>query len=210
MPDVLSEAQRHECMSHVHSRDTGPERAVRRELWCRGYRYRLNVRKLPGTPDIVLAKYRTVIFVNGCFWHGHKGCPKFVMPKSNVEFWSAKIARNQARDLLNTQRLESLAWSVVTVWECELSADRIGAATERVEAELREGLARWDEYNAKRRENRAFALSQARRHREIIAQVEAELAAQTGTPFRFREPPDDGEATTFDVVADGGPGEWEE
>lgn len=87
MPDSLTLQQRHLCMSHIRSKDTSPELKVRRELWRRGYRYRVNVRSLPGTPDIVLGRYRSVIFVNGCFWHGHEGCRKYTVPKSNVEFW---------------------------------------------------------------------------------------------------------------------------
>ena len=82
MPDPLTLQQRHLCMSHIRSKDTSPELKLRHELWRRGYRYRTNVRRLPGTPDIVLGKYRTVIFVNGCFWHGHKGCRKYTVPKS--------------------------------------------------------------------------------------------------------------------------------
>ena len=96
----MTPEQRHDCMASIHSEDTRPEQAVRRELWHRGYRFRKCVRTLPGTPDIVLPKYRTCIFVNGCFWHGHKGCSKFVMPKTRTEFWENKIARNQERDLV--------------------------------------------------------------------------------------------------------------
>ena len=103
MPDPLTLQQRHLCMSHIRSKDTSPELKVRRELWRRGYRYRVNVRSLPGTPDIVLGRYRSVIFVNGCFWHGHEGCRKYTVPKSNVEFWKEKVARNRERDLLNNQ-----------------------------------------------------------------------------------------------------------
>lgn len=99
MPDILTPDQRHKCMSHIRSRNTKPEVKLRKELFRLGYRYRLNVKGLDGRPDIVLAKYRTCIFVNGCFWHGHKGCPKFVLPKTNVEFWLAKIENNRERDL---------------------------------------------------------------------------------------------------------------
>ena len=125
MPDCMTPEQRHDCMASIHSEDTRPEQAVRRELWHRGYRFRKCVRTLPGTPDIVLPKYRTCIFVNGCFWHGHKGCSKFVMPKTRTEFWANKIARNQERDLVNIQRLESIGWSSITVWECEIGKSSI-------------------------------------------------------------------------------------
>ena len=110
MPDTMTPAQRHDCMSRIRSKDTTPEKTVRNELWRRGgYSYWLNDRSLPGTPDLVLPKYRAVIFINGCFWHGHKGCSKYVVPKSNVDFWKAKVARNIERDLLSAQRLDILA-----------------------------------------------------------------------------------------------------
>ncbi len=91
MTDKMTPEQRHRCMASVHSKDTKPEMLVRRYLFGCGFRYRLHVRSLPGSPDIVLAKYKTVIFVNGCFWHGHEGCPLYRMPKSNVVFWRKKI-----------------------------------------------------------------------------------------------------------------------
>lgn len=113
----MSAKQRSECMSHIHSKDTGPELAVRRGLWRRGYRFRIYVRSLPGTPDIILTRYRTAIFVNGCFWHGHKNCKLYTIPKTNVDFWTEKVRRNQDRDQLKIQRLESLSWNVITIWE---------------------------------------------------------------------------------------------
>ena len=182
MPDLMTPLQRHECMSHIRSKGTRPEQAVRRELWLRGYRYRLNVRSLPGSPDIVLPKYRTAIFVNGCFWHGHKGCPKYTVPKSNVEFWKAKVARNQERDLLNTQRLESIAWNVITVWECELAKANLATAMDRIEAEIKANKVKWDNYTVRRRQDRRFALEQARRRREMEAIVEAELNLEFRIP----------------------------
>ena len=175
MSDVLTPAQRHECMSHVRSKNTTPEKAVRNELWRRGYRYRLNDRRLPGTPDLVLPKYRAVIFINGCFWHGHKGCSKYVVPKSNVDFWKAKVAKNIERDLQNAQRLDILAWTVITVWECELSKKNLEGTINRIEADLRAAKEKYETYCARRRESREFARLQAKKHREILAQVEAEL-----------------------------------
>lgn len=124
---MTTSAQRSYNMSRIRSGNTTPERTVRRELWSRGYRYRLNDRRLPGTPDLVLPKYRAVIFINGCFWHGHRGCTKYVEPKTNAGFWKDKIARNIARDELNAQRLDTLAWTVITVWECELSKKNLDA-----------------------------------------------------------------------------------
>lgn len=187
MPDPLTPRQRHDCMSHIRSKDTRPEQAVRRELWRRGFRYRLNVRSLPGTPDIVLPGYRTVIFVNGCFWHGHRGCSKYTVPKTNVEFWKAKVARNRERDALNIQRLESIAWNVITVWECELSKAGLPATIDRMEAGIRANRARMEEYVARRRQDRRFALEQARRRREIAAIVEAELKLPFHIPAGVRK-----------------------
>jgi len=174
MSEVSS--QRSYNMSRIRSKKTTPERIVRNELWRRGYRYRLNDKRLPGTPDLVLPKYRTVIFINGCFWHGHRGCPKYVAPKTNAQFWKEKIARNIARDELNAQRLDTLAWTVITVWECELSKkDDLSATISRIEADLQAAKTKYEHYLSIRRENREFARLQAKKHRKILAQVEAEL-----------------------------------
>lgn len=120
MTDTMSAEQRHQCMASVHSKDTKPEMLVRRFLFSRGFRYRLHVRSLPGSPDIVLPKYKTVIFVNGCFWHGHDGCPLHRVPKSNVEFWVSKIEKNKKRDQREYSLLKKMGWKVLLVWECQL------------------------------------------------------------------------------------------
>ena len=122
MTDVLTLTQRHYCMSHIRSKNTKPEILVRKWLWQHGFRYRLNVKDLPGRPDIVMRKHRTVIFINGCFWHGHVGCSKFVIPKSNVEFWENKIRTNKARDEKNHRLLREAGWNVIVIWECRLKA----------------------------------------------------------------------------------------
>lgn len=186
MPDRMTPEQRHDCMASIHSEDTRPEQAVRRELWHRGYRFRKCVRTLPGTPDIVLPKYRTCIFVNGCFWHGHKGCSKFVMPKTRTEFWVNKIARNQERDLVNIQRLESIGWSAITVWECELGKSSIENTMEKIESMLEENRTKWEAYQAHRRESRKFAIEQARRRREVNAIIEEELKERFSIPERIK------------------------
>lgn len=175
MSDTMTPEQRHKIMSQVHSKNTTPERAVRRELWRRGYRYRLNDRRLPGSPDLVLPKYRAVIFINGCFWHGHRGCTKYTVPKTNEQFWREKVARNIARDELNAQRLDTLAWTVITVWECELGKKILDATIARIEADLQAAKTKYEHHLSIRRENREFAREQARKHRELLAQVEAEL-----------------------------------
>ena len=140
MSDVLTPQQRHHCMSRIRSKATKPEMAVRRWLWAHGYRYRLNVKSVPGRPDIVMRRYRTAIFVNGCFWHGHEGCRKFVMPKSNTAFWEAKIARNRERDRLNYDILLQNGWQVIVLWESQLSKDKIEEAMQLVAVALNSNL----------------------------------------------------------------------
>lgn len=185
MADRMTELQRHECMSHIRSKDTIPEVVLRRELFRRNFRFRKNVRLLPGTPDVVLPKYRTCIFVNGCFWHGHKGCRYYTVPKTNISFWTEKVKRNVERDALNVQNLEVLSWSVITVWECELKPKRFPATMERVMSELSDNQLKWQEYSERRRRDRAFAAEQARRQRELLARLEAELDSKFHIPERI-------------------------
>ena len=128
MSDKLTIEQRHYNMSRIRGKDTKPEIIVRKFLWSNGFRYRLNHPRLPGKPDIVLRKYRTCIFINGCFWHGHgvtfsgeirnSVCCK--IPKSNQDFWMRKIARNQERDVEVMRKLASMGWHSLSIWECEL------------------------------------------------------------------------------------------
>ena len=120
MADVMTSEQRSRCMAAIKGKDTKPEMIVRKYLFSRGLRFRVQVKKLPGTPDIVLPKYKTAIFVNGCFWHGHEECKYFRLPKSNIEFWKEKIERNIERDRESMQALLDLGWKVIRVWECEL------------------------------------------------------------------------------------------
>ena len=135
--DRLTSQQRHKNMSAIGSKNTKPEWIVRRGLWSRGFRYRLNSAKLPGHPDLVLRKYRTCVFVNGCFWHGHNvalpqvnsdqvivnsDCCK--IPKTRREFWVAKIRRNQERDIEEQKRLAEMGWHCITIWECELKPSK--------------------------------------------------------------------------------------
>lgn len=125
MADSLSREARSRLMSRVRSRNTRPELYVRRAVWSAGFRYRLHVKKLPGTPDLALRKYRTVVFVQGCFWHQH-GCAKSKRPSSNREFWDLKLDSNMARDTRDRMRLEELGWIVITVWECSLEGETEG------------------------------------------------------------------------------------
>lgn len=107
-------------MAAIKANDTKPEMLVRRYLHAHGFRYGLHNRKLPGSPDIVLRKYKTIIFINGCFWHGHEGCRYYRLPKSNIEFWQTKIELNRQRDIETIEALKAKAWRVITIWECEL------------------------------------------------------------------------------------------
>ncbi|MCY1720698.1 DNA mismatch endonuclease Vsr [Prolixibacteraceae bacterium Z1-6] len=120
MADVHNKTTRSYNMSRIKGKNTKPEILVRKFLFAHGFRYRLNVKTLPGKPDIVLPKYKTVLFVNGCFWHGHKGCKYFVVPKTRTEWWLNKIKETQKRDREKEIELNVLGWKVITIWECEL------------------------------------------------------------------------------------------
>ena len=118
--DVMIPEQRSRNMAAIKGKDTKPEMIVRKYLFSKGLRYRVNNRKLSGSPDIVLKKYKTVVFIDGCFWHGHENCKYFRLPKSNVDFWKHKIAMNIARDYANNVDLKLDGWRVIRIWECEL------------------------------------------------------------------------------------------
>lgn len=120
MADVLTTIQRHRNMAAIHSASTKPELKLRHALWQEGFRFRVNDKRLPGSPDIVLPKYHTAIFVHGCFWHGHTACKFYTVPKTNTDFWMAKVSRNQERDQEVWRQLEAKGWSVIVVWECQL------------------------------------------------------------------------------------------
>lgn len=116
-------------MSTIRGRDTAPERQLRSFLHGEGFRFRKDVRSLPGRPDVVLPKHRAVVFVHGCFWHQHRGCPRATVPKSNVAFWATKFAGNRARDRTNERKVKALGWRVFVIWECELSQARLRRLT---------------------------------------------------------------------------------
>lgn len=120
MTDHLSPSHRSWNMSRIHSKNTKPEKIVRSMLFSMGFRFRINRKDLPGKPDIVLPRYKTVIFVHGCFWHRHEGCNRATMPKSNTDFWEKKFCANVERDQRVKYELAALGWKVITVWECEL------------------------------------------------------------------------------------------
>ena len=135
MADNHSKEVRSMNMSHIRSKNSKPEELVRKYLFSKGFRYRKNVKTLPGCPDIVLPKYKTVIFVNGCFWHKHD-CPRFVWPSTNEEYWRPKIMGNVERDKRNLAELQQLGWTVLTVWECELNKKGIDATLDQLEKRL--------------------------------------------------------------------------
>ena len=134
--DVHSKEVRSYNMSCIKGKGTKPEEMVRKYLFSQGFRYRKNDKRLPGTPDIVLPKYKTVIFVNGCFWHGHEGCKYFVWPKNNAEFWKAKILQNIERDKRDFERLENAGWKVIVVWECELKSQTKETTPETLKGQI--------------------------------------------------------------------------
>lgn len=132
MVDIVSKAVRSRMMSGIRGHDTQPELALRRCLFTRGFRFRLHVRTLPGKPDLVLPRYRAVIFVHGCFWHQHPGCRYATTPASNRQFWQKKFSENLARDNRAVAALDAMGWRVRTVWECELATTRVAATCDEV------------------------------------------------------------------------------
>ena len=124
-------------MSRIKSSNTKPEEIVRKYLFSKGFRYRKNDKRYPGKPDIVLPKYKTVIFINGCFWHGHKGCKYYVVPKTNTDFWLNKINHNIERDQKQINQLKMEGWNVIVVWECQLGNKTISERLKALESEIR-------------------------------------------------------------------------
>ena len=134
--DTLSPADRHKNMSHIHGKDTKPEKLIRSALFKAGFRYRICDKRYPGKPDIVFPHYYAVVFINGCFWHAHEGCRYFVFPKSNKEFWKNKFERNKARDAENLKYFKDECWRICVVWECAIrgknSRQKIEKVTEQI------------------------------------------------------------------------------
>jgi len=136
MTDVHTTEVRSYNMSRIRSKDTKPELLVRKFLFSKGFRYRLHDKTLPGKPDIVLPKYKTVIFIHGCFWHGHNGCKYFVAPKTRTEWWLKKIEGNKQKDIENFNKLQVLGWSVLAVYECDLKTNNLSNTLNRLLCEL--------------------------------------------------------------------------
>ena len=137
MADVHTPEQRSYNMSRIRHKNTKPEELVRKYLFSKGFRYRKNDSRLPGKPDIVLPKYKTVIFVNGCFWHGHEDCRYFVWPQNNADFWKNKISGNIQRDRQNRQVLADQGWHIIDIWECELKKNKVNETLSKLVQELR-------------------------------------------------------------------------
>ncbi len=132
MADVYTKDQRSYNMSKIRSTDTKPEVKLRKALFSKGFRYSLHNKKIPGKPDIVFKKYKTVIQVNGCFWHGHENCKYFTIPETRTEFWTEKINGTIERDKINNRKLQDMGWKVITVWECDLKTKKFNETLERV------------------------------------------------------------------------------
>ena len=180
MADILTPIQRHSCMSRIRGKDTKPEIRVRKGLHRRGFRFRLQDRRLPGRPDITLPKYGVAIMVNGCFWHGHKGCRYATEPRTNPEFWETKIERNRHRDEVTTAHLEALGWTVITVWECELRGK--AAAEARIEA-LAEDIRKAGEMKLQQKRTRHISRTAAKKEREEMLQRQARLEEEIKRRF---------------------------
>lgn len=141
MTDVFSPEKRSSVMARIRSKDTKPELLIRKALHARGYRFRLHRKDLPGRPDIVLPRYRTVIFVHGCFWHAHANCHLAVMPHSNEAFWAKKLSANRQRDIRNVEDLETMGWRVLIIWECACQKSRLNGLMSLVEDFLHGSIA---------------------------------------------------------------------
>lgn len=136
MVDKFTKETRSYVMSQIKGKDTKPEIIVRKYLFSKGLRFRKNDKRYPGSPDIVLPKYKTIVFVHGCFWHLHDGCKHAVMPKSNVDYWKKKLYGNKERDERNQKELEEMGWNVITVWECQLKKDKLKQTLEELYVEI--------------------------------------------------------------------------
>ena len=171
----MTKEQRHNCMSRIHAKNTNPEIIVRKRLFAVGLRFRIHVSSLPGNPDIVLAKYRTAIFVNGCFWHGHEGCKYYVIPKTNTSFWREKIRRNQLRDEEVLRDLDALGWHVITVWECELRPSSLEQTIKSLIDILESNKALWERHQSDRAARRKEYLAEMARKKEQRDSLEKEI-----------------------------------
>lgn len=175
MADRITPEQRHYTMSRIRSVNSKPEIRLRHALWRLGFRYRINDKKLPGKPDIVLPKYHTIVFVHGCFWHGHKGCPTSHIPETNTDFWTAKIARNQERDQEVWRQLEAKGWAVIIVWECQLKKSVLEETIRRVKEEIHLNGRQYQKAKEERKASRLAYQQERKALREKESVLRAEL-----------------------------------
>ena len=188
MADKLTPAQRSRCMSRIRGKDTKPEILVRKGLHAHGFRFRLQDRKLPGRPDVVLPKYGVAIMVNGCFCHGHKGCRYATRPKSNTGYWEPKIARNRHRDEVTSAHLEALGWHVITIWECELrTSAALQARLAALADEIRTAGSMRHLAAQQSKANRSAARLTLKAIQSRQAQLEAEIASLYPIPARIKK-----------------------
>jgi DNA mismatch endonuclease (patch repair protein) len=179
--DIMSKEERSARMSLIHSASTKPELRLRHALWNLGFRYRVNDSRLPGSPDIVFPKYRTAIFIHGCFWHGHLNCKVSHIPKTNTNFWTAKVARNQERDQEVWRQLEAKGWSVLIVWECELKK----AALEDTVFSVAQEIVRNGESYRNTLEERKHARNEYQKERKKRMEREQSLLKEAKSKFDF-------------------------
>ena len=175
MADNHSPEQRHRNMAAIHSASTKSELKLRQALWRLGFRYRVNDKRLPGKPDIVLPKYRTVIFIHGCFWHGHNGCKYYTIPQTNTAFWTAKITRNQQRDQEVWRQLEAKGWAVIIVWECQLKKAALEDTIRRVKEEIRLNGQQYQKAQEERKASRLAYQQERKARKEREVAIIAEL-----------------------------------
>ena len=171
----MTPEQRFVCMSHNRAKDTGPELLLRHALWRKGFRYRVNDKRLPGSPDIVLPRYRTAIFIHGCFWHGHKGCKHYAVPKTNRDFWIKKVIRNQERDQEVWRQLEAEGWFVIIVWECQLKKAKLSETVDSMSNEIRQNGNSFQLTQINRRTARASYLLERKHRKEKETDLRREL-----------------------------------
>lgn len=162
-------------MAAIHSASTKPELKLRQALWRMGFRYRINDKRLPGSPDIVLPKYRTAIFIHGCFWHGHRDCKFYTVPKTNTAFWTSKVARNQVRDQEVWRQLEAKGWYVIVVWECQLKNAELNKTIRQVTEEIISNGREFDNLRNERKKARELYRKERMLQRERESVLMSEL-----------------------------------
>lgn len=172
--DIWNKEKRSNVMSKIKSTNTRPELLLRKFLFAKGMRYRINYKKLPGKPDIVFPKYKLIVFVNGCFWHGHEACKIAHIPKTNTEFWKHKIDKNIERDYKNVQDNILLGWNVIVIWECEINRKNLDNVYNRILNVISEDL-----------ENRAFKIKLYEENKKAILKIGEDILTLTNNDYNL-------------------------